>query len=496
MTALTSLLLPAACASAALALAGALAALRRARALREVEAARVRAEAQLVQAQALLDARGEDLDRTRRDLEAAQRRLEAARAHVEAADRLATLGHLAVGAAHEISEPLSVALTNLAWLQEQLAESPRRGPARRGPGGDELTGALGEATAAAQRVTRIVRDLRDLAEERASAFGGADLVPVLRRVQRLLDHEVRARAQLRVELPDGPLLTSAAEPKLGQLFAGLVLFAARSVEEGRAESNELHVTARAEDQALVVDVRDTGRGLPPEALEHLFDPFHGDAVRPAGRPAPSLAVCLAQAKALGGDLTVESTEGRGTTYRVVLPQAGDEARLSLGEGRRVRPRVLLVDDEPLVCASLYRVLSRRVDLATHTSPRQALAAVRSGEPFDAVLCDLMMPEMSGVAFLQELWRLRPALAPKLVFLTGGAFTPAAREALHRLPNARLQKPCTAAELMAVLAQQGVLPGPSSPPAGGERQGPAGPGRPQGDAGRDASAGPGDRLPTT
>jgi len=110
-----------------------------------------------------------------------------------------------------------------------------------------------------------------------------------------------------------------------------------------------------------------------------------------------------------------------------------------------------VDDEPLVCASIYRVLSRHFDVAPHTSPGHALRLVRAGERFDVVLCDLMMPEMSGPAFHAELALLEPTLAAQAIFLTGGAFTQQAREFLERVPNARLHKPFDPAELLALVA---------------------------------------------
>jgi CheY-like chemotaxis protein len=137
---------------------------------------------------------------------------------------------------------------------------------------------------------------------------------------------------------------------------------------------------------------------------------------------------------------------------VRLREAPSTARLALRApaSAPARPRVLVVDDEPFVVASLYRVLSRRFDVVPHTSSRHALGLVNAGERFDAVLLDLMMPELSGPAFYDELVGLDPDLAAAVVFLTGGAFTPAAEEFLERVPNPRMGKPFDAAELVTVL----------------------------------------------
>jgi len=410
----------------------------------------------------LVDKRAAELDGEAgqaEDVEGSTGRLEAARQRLVYAERLAILGELAAGAAHEMNDPLAVTLSNLTWLREQ-ATLPHE-LARP----EERALALGQAFEAARRVADLVRDLREFALPRTPLVGGCDLVTVLRQVQRLLEHDVRVRANPRLDLPDAPLLVNASPARAGQLFAGLLLHAARSIEEGAAEANEVRLAARDQGDAIVVTVTHSGRSLPPKARAHLADPFHESWTQLGFESGARLALCSSLAATLHADLRVIADPEHGERYEVRLPHLTSEARLSLGRDLSHRPRLLVVDDEPLVCASLYRVLSRSLHVVPHTSPRQALAVLRSGEPFEAVLCDLMMPEMSGVAFLQELWRVRPALAPRLIFLTGGAFTPAARESLERLPNLRVEKPTSQGELLVALGKLGVrcpAPGPVAP----------------------------------
>jgi signal transduction histidine kinase len=391
----------------------------------------------------LVAERTAELEQRTRDLAETVRRLEAARTHLGVADRLSAVGRLASGLAHEINNPLSVTLTSLAWLRE---------PAASGATAEERAAALAEAEEGVQRVARIVRDLQDFAQDRGAAepgAGAADVVAVLHHVQRLVAHEVRPRARLTLDLPDGALPVGGGAARLGQLFAHLVLHAAHSIDPGRAEQEEVRVTARAEPTGAVVEVRDTGRGLSGEALAHVFDPFYaawsGDGHRGLG-----LGVCHGLALALGGSIEAESTPGAGSLYRVRLPAATGQTRVALHAGGSRRPRVLLVDDEPLVCASLYRVLSRHFDVAPHTSALHALQLLRAGERFDAVLCDLMMPEMTGMAFYEELTRLSPPQAEVTIFLTGGAFTESARDFLARVPNPHLTKPFEPAEVVALV----------------------------------------------
>jgi DNA-binding NtrC family response regulator len=100
----------------------------------------------------------------------------------------------------------------------------------------------------------------------------------------------------------------------------------------------------------------------------------------------------------------------------------------------------VVDDEPLVARSLQRILLRDHEVDVVDRARAALDRIAGGERFDAVLCDLMMPDVSGMAFYDEVGILDPGLRERVVFVTGGAFTDAARDFLERVPNLRLEKP--------------------------------------------------------
>lgn len=115
-----------------------------------------------------------------------------------------------------------------------------------------------------------------------------------------------------------------------------------------------------------------------------------------------------------------------------------------------RARVLVVDDEENLRASLGQILAYDFDVTVCASGREVLALLDAGRRFDAVLCDLMMPGMSGAALYDAIAAAAPEQLPSVVFLTGGAYTPAARAFMDRVPNPRLEKPFDVAELRAVL----------------------------------------------
>jgi CheY-like chemotaxis protein len=170
-----------------------------------------------------------------------------------------------------------------------------------------------------------------------------------------------------------------------------------------------------------------------------------------------LTICHGIVTALGGTIMVESSVGAGSTFRVTLPPATMSERGSRpsavppkSESER-RGRVLVVDDEPLIGKSVQLLLSTKHDVVPLTSAREAYERLTSGERWDAVLCDLMMPEMTGMDLYERLEQRMPEIARKMVFLTGGAFTPRARAFLEGGRNPRVEKPFDEETLLAAIA---------------------------------------------
>jgi CheY-like chemotaxis protein len=223
--------------------------------------------------------------------------------------------------------------------------------------------------------------------------------------------------------------------------------------EGAADQNELRVTAKTDaDGWAEVEVRDTGVGIAPEALDHIFDPFF--TTKPLGEgTGMGLSICHTIVTSLGGDIHVDSTLGRGTRVRVRLPPSASAHSKGVAtppSRARRRTRVLCIDDEPLLLRALERMVGGDHDVTALTSARDALDRIDRGERYDVVLCDLMMPDMTGMEFFDALLAKDPRLARATVFLTGGAFTPRAQEFLAHVDNLRLDKPFDFAAVDAVI----------------------------------------------
>jgi CheY-like chemotaxis protein len=206
----------------------------------------------------------------------------------------------------------------------------------------------------------------------------------------------------------------------------------------------------------VVDVRDTGAGIPPENLARIFDPFF--TTKPAGvGTGLGLAICHSIVAALGGEIAVESAVGLGTTFRITLPQAGPDnlelpapARVAAPVGRR--GRILIIDDEEMIVSALQEAL-REHQVMVETEAKAALKRLLGGERFDLVLCDLMMPEMSGMELFTRINDEVPEQAERFIFMTGGAFTPRSRGFLASVPNLRLEKPFDLQHLLTLVRDQ-------------------------------------------
>ncbi|MBA2320289.1 MAG: response regulator, partial [Deltaproteobacteria bacterium] len=205
---------------------------------------------------------------------------------------------------------------------------------------------------------------------------------------------------------------------------------------------------------VVIGVSDTGGGIPPEVQKRLFSPFF--TTKPVGEGTGlGLVICQKILSEVGGQLTFTSEVGKGSEFLVILPVS--ETTVLPPPPRVVAPppvarrgRILVVDDEPALTATLTRLLSRQHDVKAVNSAHDALRLFQSGARYDVVLCDLMMPQVTGADLHAEVSRTDPAQARRFVFLTGGAFTQGARAVLENLPNPKVDKPFDIAELGALV----------------------------------------------
>jgi CheY-like chemotaxis protein len=200
--------------------------------------------------------------------------------------------------------------------------------------------------------------------------------------------------------------------QLCQVLTNLLLNAAQAIPAGAPKAHRVEVTVRDEAPDVVVRVRDSGTGTPEEVRAHIFEPFFTSKVRGRGMGL-GLTISHEIIRQHGGSLACESELGRRTTFEIRLPRASQpptpraERTMTPSPAPTGRRRVLIVDDDPAITATFGRVLARHCDVVTAASGHEAIAVLSSDERWDAILCDLMMPEVDGVAVHAWLSEHRP-----------------------------------------------------------------------------------------
>ncbi len=364
-------------------------------------------------------------------------------ANLQKADRLASVGSLAAGVAHEINNPLAYVIANLEVLHEDLAGMQL-------DGGDNMRRSLREAIDGADRVRRIVGDLKSFARADDEEVQAVDVHEVIDAAADIASNEIRHRAELVRRYGDVPRVRGNPG-RLTQVFLNLLVNAAHAIAEGQPHQR---ITVRTREQAdgVLVEVSETGSGISSEMVDRVFDPFF--TTKPQGMGTGlGLSICHGIIAALGGEIRVDTRVGEGSTFRVLLRKAdarnaAPEVRPRLGGEPGPAPlrplRILVVDDEPLIGEGIRRALrGHLVEIAR--GGREAIERCE-GDDFDLVLCDVMMPDLSGMEVYGKLRTAKPGFEAKFVFMTGGAFTPKARDFLEKVQAEHLEKPFSLREL--------------------------------------------------
>jgi len=368
------------------------------------------------------------------------------RLHEQAAisDRLASLGALAASVAHEINNPLSYVLLSLEVASREADAIGSDRP--------DLRESLARAREGTDRVLEIVRDMKMLSRVDGAPDAAIDLAEVIDAAVAIAERVIRAKAHLVRSYGLTPL-ARGVRGKLGQVFLNLLTNAADAIPEGAPSDHVIRVsTHTGADGRAVVEIADTGSGIAPEIASRVFDPFF--TTKPVGLGTGlGLAMCHRIVTEQGGEIAFESAPGA-TTFRVTLPAAASHDTVAQGVHEepqapvsRPRRRVLVIDDEPGLLQSIGRWLSETHDVVTAPSGQAALEILGGDARFDAVLADLMMPDVTGMDLYERVRDRHPGLEQRFVFMTGGAFTPRAQRFVAETPNRCLEKPFAHGQLL-------------------------------------------------
>jgi two-component system, cell cycle sensor histidine kinase and response regulator CckA len=396
------------------------------------------------------------------------------------ADRLNSMGTLAAGVAHEINNPLTYVIHNLESLSEDLPRltgvlerslSKLRAEvgdetfmARLGPDAtllepaalEEMSQRAQEALDGIERIKTISKAIGAFSRVESTERFRVDVNYAIECATTMALTVIKFRAKLVVKLATLPPIW-ASEGKLSQVFLNLLINAAQAIEEGNARGNRIEICTWAEDDQVFATVEDTGKGISEAHIQQIFEPFF--TTKPAGVGSGlGLPICRNIISELGGDIQVASEPGKGTCFTVRLPvrRGISEAPPAMTNEERAalphaRGRVLLIDDEPCILKVLVGLLQRDHEVITAASGEAARAILAHDQSFDVILCDLMMPGLSGMDVHAWVGAHHPALARRIVFVTGGAFTPTALEYVTLAGNLRIDKPYEPAKLRRLIS---------------------------------------------
>jgi signal transduction histidine kinase/ActR/RegA family two-component response regulator len=384
---------------------------------------------------------------------------ERARAQLQQTERLAAVGSLAAGVAHQLNNPLAYVLANINYLAEDMPAFVREvAPQTTSAQNErlaELLSAMSDAREGAERVARIVRDLRAFSRMEDERRERVDVHALLDSACSVVEGELQSRGRL-VKVFDVVSPVEANPSRLAQVFLNLLLNAAHAIQAGAPSRNEVCVRTFSEDDGtVVVEISDTGIGMSATTKARIFDPFF--TLKPPGEGTGlGLTSALANVHAAGGVITVESAEGRGSTFRVKLPPAVKSTTRDVAssppEGE-LKLRMLIVDDELTLLSSLRRALGREIDVVLANSAHEALAVLAHDDRFDVVLCDIMMPDVTGIELFERVSSDFPALRDRFVFMTGGAFSATVQQFIDRAEVPRLEKPFDVRDLRRLIRRR-------------------------------------------
>lgn len=355
-------------------------------------------------------------------------------------ERLASLGMLAAGVGHEINNPLAYVLGNLELALTEMDKAAASPAALR-----EVREALCEAKGGAEQIRRIVRDLRTFSRTGPERREAVDLRRALELAINMSWNELRHRGRLVKVLGDAPLV-EADESRLGQVFVNLLVNAAHALDERNIERNVVRLELGKDARGwAVVEVHDNGRGIADADLPRLFEPFFTTRAEEGGTGL-GLAMAMETVRRYGGEIQVQSTVRVGSVFRVFLAPWTSRAvtpQPSTAPPPTATPprgRVLIVEDDPSLVRLIQRTVCREHDSLVASSAQAALDLLAQDDVFDVILCDLMMPGMTGMDLYRRVKERSPLVAQRFAFMTGGAFSPGAQKFLDEVEVPRFEKP--------------------------------------------------------
>jgi signal transduction histidine kinase/CheY-like chemotaxis protein len=399
-------------------------------------------------------------------------------------EKLAALGTVVAGVAHEINNPLAAVLLSvdaarsiMSHLVTALDEIERLGDlerdittaemanltriARVGAPSMDGNALLDEMSSAVQSIADVVRDLRIFARTEDEEQPQIVHVPeVIDQVVRIVGREISSRGVIERDYADDLPKLVVPRTRLVQVITNILINAAHAIREVERQVHRVRVSIRADDEYVAISISDTGPGIPPESIERIFDPFFTTKRESVGTGL-GLSISRSILQKLDGDLIVESVHGVGATFIALIPlpdkQAIRDAYLYSSPSISItaiteRATIMVVDDDERVLRAYSRVLRNGYDVILASDGQEAIDLLSSGSRPDVLISDLLLPEVDGVELFQWLESQRPTLARATIFVSAATTVPHYAEFCQKLSNPILEKPVSKERLLSAIEQ--------------------------------------------
>lgn len=408
---------------------------------------------------AALEQANAQLRSERAELESTLTRLGETQDQLVQMEKMASIGLLTAGVAHEINNPLAFILPNFERIESWVA-SMRSDPCeKRTQSLDELGSLVRECRRGLDRIARLVKQLRIFSHPGRQDLRPIDVDELVRSVVTMVEREVAGHAAITVySSPD--CTARGNDDQLRQVLLNLLLNSAQSFPAGRTDGR-IDVFVEQKDGLISIRVIDNGCGIAAENVRRVFDPFF--TTKPVGHGTGlGLAVSRDLVKKMDGNVTLESQLGRGTSATITLhawredgqaqhqvepPLTPPPELIAPADGRRLS--IIIIEDETALLQPLRRMLGDQHDVLTFSDSTDGMRCLIEREPPDIIICDVNMPEVDGIELFKQVTRVRPFLAERFVFLTGGDSDELAT-LMAKSPTRILEKPVHREDLIALI----------------------------------------------
>ncbi len=348
------------------------------------------------------------------------------------ANRLAAIGEMASGIAHEINNPLASVIGYADWLLER--DIPK-----------EIRGDLEIINRTARRVSEIVNRLLTFAGQYEAKRDYIDINRVIEaaielRAHSLVNNNMEVVNQLDPNLPK----TMADSGQLQEVFINLIVNAETSMKESHG-GGKLLIKTETVDNNMLISFKDDGLGITRENLDKIFQPFF--TTKDVGKGTGlGLSICHGIISTHGGRIYAESEFGKGITFFIELPVVIEDKQQKRTEPPPKRPdkpveaKILVVDDEPEIRELLSMVLSKEGYEVETTGNAVDVLEKLKGKQFDLILLDIKIPGMSGIDLYRHLEETTPSTAKNIIFITGDVIGANTRDFLAKVEAPYITKP--------------------------------------------------------